>query len=181
MPRLFIAIDFPEAVRERLAALPRDVRGARLLPPEQYHLTLRFIGEVEGSVFKDIAEALGDMTAAPFDLRLSGVGHFPPSGQPKVLWAGVAESEPLIQLQGRIETCLRDLGVAPDSQNYTPHITLARLKYGKINRIRNFLVAHNDFTTDDIPVTAFNLYSSTLGDKGAVHVLEASYGLTEDA
>jgi 2'-5' RNA ligase len=177
MPRLFIAIDFSESVRERLAALPVGVRGARLLPPEQYHLTLRFIGEVEGSMFNDISEALGDMTAAPFDLRLSGVGHFPPSGQPKVLWAGVAESEPLRQLQGRIETCLRGLGLAPDGQNYTPHVTLARLKYGKINRIREFLVEHNDFTTDDIPITAFNLYSSTLGNKGVVHVLETSYPL----
>jgi len=179
MPRLFIAIDFPETVRDRLAALPRDVRGARLLPPEQYHLTLRFIGDVEGSVFIDIAAALGEMTAAPFDLRLSGVGHFPPSGQPKMLWAGIAESEPLIQLQGRIETCLRGLGLAPDSQNYAPHVTLARLKYGKINRVRDFLVEHNDFITEDIPVTAFNLYSSTLGDKGAVHVLEASYPLAD--
>jgi RNA 2',3'-cyclic 3'-phosphodiesterase len=177
MPRLFIAIDFPEAVRDRLAALPVGVRGARLLPTEQYHLTLRFIGEVEGTVFTEIAEALGDLSAASFDLRLSGVGHFPPNGQPKVLWAGVAESEPLRQLQDHIETCLRGLGLAPDSQNYTPHVTLARLKYGKINRIREFLVEHNDFTTDDIPIAAFNLYSSTLGEKGAVHTLEASYPL----
>ena len=178
MPRLFVAVDFPEAVRDRLAALPRGVRGARLLPPEQYHLTLRFIGEVEDSMFIDISEALSNIAAAPFDLRLSGVGHFPPSGQPKVLWTGVAESEPLLQLQGRIESCLRDLSLTPDGQNYTPHVTLARLKYGKINRVRDFLVEHNDFTTDDIPVTAFHLYSSTLGEKGAVHVLEASYPLT---
>ena len=179
MPRLFVAIDFPEAVRARLVALSVGVRGARLLPPEQYHLTLRFIGEVDGAVFSDITEALGDIAAEPFNLRLSGVGHFPPSGPPRVLWAGLAPSEPLLRLQGRIENRLCGLGLEPESRNYAPHITLARLKYGKINRVRGFLVEHCDFTTDDIPITAFHLYSSTLGAKGAVHVMEASYGLKD--
>ena len=179
MPRLFVAIDFPEAVRARLAGLSVGVRGARLLPPEQYHLTLRFIGEVDGSVFTDIAEALGDVDGAAFNLRLSGVGHFPPSGPPRVLWAGVADSEPLLQLQGRVESCIRGLGVESEGRNYAPHVTLARLKYGKINWVRDFLADHGDFITEDIPVAAFHLYSSTLGPKGAVHVLEASYELTK--
>jgi len=178
MPRLFIAIDFPEPVRARLAGLSVGVRGARLLPPEQYHLTLRFVGEVDGGVFEDITEALADVDAEAFNLRFSGVGHFPPSGPPRVLWAGVTPSKPLLKLQRRVESCIRDLGLEPEGRNYAPHVTLARLKYGKINRVRDFLIEHSGFTMGDIPVSAFQLYSSTLGPKGAVHVMETSYELT---
>ncbi len=81
MPRLFVAIDFPDAVNRRLAGLTGGVRGARWLPPEQFHLTLRFIGEVEDSALTEIAEALSEIRVAPFSLRLSGVGHFPPRGR----------------------------------------------------------------------------------------------------
>ena len=180
MPRLFVAIDFPEAVNRRLAGMCNGVPGARWLPPGQFHLTLRFIGETEGDVFADVAEALSEIRAAPFTLRLAGVGHFPTRGQPRVLWAGVEYDARLDRLHGRIEARLRALGLAPDGRKFAPHVTLARLKNTKINRLRDYLAAHADFATETIPVDALHLYSSMVGAKGAVHVVEASYALAED-
>ncbi len=181
MPRLFVAIDFPDAVNRRLAGLCGGVPGARWLPPEQLHLTLRFIGEVEGDAFADIAEALSAIRAAPFTVRLAGVGHFPPRGQPRVLWAGVEDGAALADLNRQIESHLRGLGLEPDRRNFAPHVTLARLKQVKLGRVRDFLADHGDFTTESVAIDEFHLYSSTLGARGAVHVIEASYRLMDDA
>ncbi len=184
MPRLFVAIDFPDAVNRRLAGLCGGVPGARWLPPEQLHLTLRFIGEVEGGAFADIAEALSKIRAAPFTVRLAGVGHFPPRGQPRVLWAGVEDGPRhlgLADLNRQIEARLRGLGLEPDRRNFAPHVTLARLKQVKLGRVRDFLAHHGDFITGSVAIDEFHLYSSTLGARGAVHVIEASYALQGDA
>jgi 2'-5' RNA ligase len=179
MPRLFVAIDFPETVNRRLASLAGGVRGARWLPPEQFHLTLRFIGEVDDGALADIAEALSLIRAAPFTLRLSGVGHFPLRGQPRVLWAGVEDNTALADLNALIESRLRRLGLAPERRNFAPHVTLARLKQVTLGRVRDFLADHADFITESVAIDEFQLYSSTLGARGAVHVIEASYGLDE--
>ena len=179
MPRLFVAIDFPETVNRRLASLAGGVRGARWLPPEQFHLTLRFIGEVENAALADIAEALSAIRAAPFTVRLTGVGHFPPRGQPRVLWVGVEPSDGMTRLHGVIEHRLRRLGIAPEGRRFAPHVTLARLKQVTLGRVRDFLADHGDFITESVAIDEFHLYSSTLGARGAVHLIEASYGLDE--
>ena len=184
MPRLFVAIDFPETVNRRLAGLAGGVRGARWLPPEQFHLTLRFIGEVEGGALADIAEALSAIRAAPFTVRLAGVGHFPRRGQPRVLWAGVEDGPRhpgLAGLNAKIEARLRRLGLEPERRNFAPHVTLARLKQVTLGRVRDFLADHGDFITESLAIDEFHLYSSTLSARGAVHVIEASYALIDDA
>src|SRR3546814_4902030 len=92
------AVDLPEPVRQRLAVLGGGVPGARWIPPENLHLTLRFIGEVDGATFEDIVEAMAQVRGAPFDLALEGVGHFETARRPRMLWAGVAPSPPLRRL-----------------------------------------------------------------------------------
>ena len=181
MPRLFVAIDFPDTVNQRLASLAGGVRGARWLPPEQFHLTLRFIGEVGNDALADIAEALSAIRAAPFTVRLSGVGHFPPRGQPRVLWAGVEDNAALADLNRQIEARLRGIGLAPERRNFAPHVTLARLKQVSLGRVRDFLADHADYITESMAIDEFHLYSSTLGARGAVHLIEASYGLDDNA
>lgn len=178
MPRLFVAVDFPQAVRQRLACLCGGVPGARWLPVEQFHLTLRFIGEVDNGVFADVADSLADVHVPPFALHLSGVGHFPPRGAPRVLWAGVADGAPLARLHDKIERRLQSLGLDPDGRKFHPHVTLARLKRAPIERVKGFLGAHADFASETVTLDAFHLYSSRLGAAGAVHRIEASYALT---
>lgn len=179
MPRLFVAIDFPEAVNQRLAALCSSLPGARWLPPEQFHLTLRFIGEVESGTFADIADGLWEVACPPFSLRLRGVGHFPTRGQPRVLWVAIDAGDGLTRLHGQIESRLRSLGLDPEGRRFTPHVTLARLKGTRVNRLRDYLAFNDGFVTQTIPITCFRLYSSILGAKAAIHRVEANYPLID--
>ena len=181
MVRLFVAIDLPAAVKHRLGDLCAGLPGARWVAPEQLHLTLRFIGEVDNEIFADVAEALATASVAPFPLRLSGVGHFPPRGAPKVLWAGVEDGESAARLHRIIEARLRDLGLPPDGRRFSPHVTFARLKATPIGRVRDFLAINGPFATEGFPVSEFHLYSSRLGSGGAIHRIEASYALTAAA
>jgi 2'-5' RNA ligase len=177
MHRLFVAIDFPEPVRRELALLCFGLPDARWVPPEQLHLTVRFIGEVEGSVLLDVRDALGDVRAAPFDLRLRGMGHFPPRGRPSVLWAGVDGGDGLRVLHDRVEAAVTRAGLPPEARNFAPHVTMARLKGTHPRRVADYLTEHALFSVGPFAVESFHLYSSVLGPKGAAHTLEASYPL----
>ena len=96
MPRLFIAVDLPDTIKENLESMSFGIPGAKWVRPEQLHLTVRFIGEVDGALFRDIKNILDEVSAAAFSLQLKGVGYFPPRGAPRVLWVGLEKSEPLL-------------------------------------------------------------------------------------
>lgn len=178
MYRLFVAIDFPDEIRGQLADLCLGLPGARWVPEEQLHLTLRFIGEVDGDVFRNIREALRAVRVEPFSLTLRGLGCFPPRGRPKVLWVGVDRSEPLVQLRNRVESTLVRLGLESEGRKFSPHITLARFREDvHLHRLGNYLAGNNLFATPPVTVAAFALYSSFLTGKGAIHQLEATYPL----
>lgn len=177
MPRLFVAIDLPSSIRERLASLCCGLPGARWIDPEQMHLTLRFIGEVDSSVFQLVREALTEVRSEPFTLQLEGIGFFPPRGQPRVAWVGIRRSDQLILLRKRIESVLVRSGLAPEGRKYSPHITLARLKNTPGSRIGAYLAHNGLFLTGEFPVREFYLYSSVLNSKGAKHYIEQKYAL----
>jgi 2'-5' RNA ligase len=178
--RLFIAIDLPESVKEQLSRLCCGLPGARWVIPEQLHLTLRFIGEVDGGLFLDICEELATVQAKSFTLQLDGLGCFPPRGKPRVVWVGVQPSEQLLVLRNRLESCLVTLGLESEGRKFAPHITLARLKNTPPVKVGRFLENHGLFLSSPFPVEEFSLYSSVLGRKGATHRLEACYLLDED-
>ncbi|OGQ97535.1 MAG: 2'-5' RNA ligase [Deltaproteobacteria bacterium RIFOXYD12_FULL_57_12] len=177
MYRLFVAIDLPDDVRAGLADLCFGIPGAKWVPPEQIHLTLRFIGEVDGAIFQDISETLADLRTPGFSLRLKGVGHFPPRKPPRVLWVGVEPQPVLIQLRNKVETALIRLGLLPEGRKFAPHITLARLHNTPLNKIGNFLAGNSLFECPPFPVATFQLYSSVLTPKGAIHTIETVYPL----
>lgn len=177
MTRLFVAVELPEAVREELGRLCGDVPGARWAEPDDMHLTLRFIGDVDGLGFEDVAGALASVRAASFEMVLRGVGHFPPRGEPRTLWAGVERSEPLTLLHDRIESALTRAGIEPERRKFHPHITLARLRGSPARAVGSFLARHALFHTLPIPVEEFHLVSSKLTPKHAVHRTEESYRL----
>jgi len=175
--RLFVAIDPPPEIREQLTTICCGLPDARWVPPEQLHLTLCFIGEVSGAAFLDVKEALAEIKTAPFALRLQGVGFFPPRGQPRVVWAGIATSEPLAILQRKITTRLFALGLEPENRKFSPHLTLARLNQTPPSKVGRYLEEHGLFATAEFVVDRFLLYSSVLGRKGASHTVEQWYGL----
>ncbi len=180
MIRLFVAIDLPDPVRQRLAAMSCGLPGARWVREEQLHLTLRFIGEVDGAVFRDIRAALDTVACRPFTLQLDGVGFFPPRGRPRVVWSGVAANSKLVHLRNRIESTLVGCGLAPERRRFSPHITLARLNNTPPSRVGRFLEEHNLFLSEPFMVREFVLYSSVLGQKGAKHYPEERYPLSGD-
>lgn len=178
MIRLFVAIDLPDSVARRLVKICSGIPAARWVKQEQMHLTLRFIGEVDGGVFQDICETLAGVHAPPFTLQLDGLGCFPPRGRPRVLWAGLASCPELQHLQKKIESVLvRKADLQREKRKYSPHITLARLNNAPPSRVGRFLEEYGLFLSEPFIVDRFHLYSSVLGKNGAIHTVEESYPL----
>jgi len=179
MVRLFVSIELPAVVKQRLELLCCDVPGARWVDPEQIHLTLRFIGEVDELVFRDVEAALDEVRAPSFEMALKGVGHFPPRGEPRVLWVGVEKSAALVQLHDRVERALVRAGVEPERRRFSPHVTLARLNHTPARVVGSYLAMNGLLRCEPFAVREFHLYSSALSAKRAVHCCEASYALRE--
>lgn len=177
MIRLFVAIDLPEPVRERLGALCAGVPGARWIDPVNLHLTLRFIGDVENPVADEIDAALSGIHAPRFDLWLRDVGVFGRGRAARALWVGVDANDTLLRLQGKVENAVCAAGLAPEMRKFTPHVTLARLRNASAARLRRFVAEHTGFTAGPVPVEQFTLYSSFLSSSGAIHTPEATYPL----
>jgi 2'-5' RNA ligase len=137
--RLFVALDLPEAVKEELRLISCGLPGARWELPEQLHLTLRFIGDVDGEMLKNIRVALAAVRCLPFSLQLLGIGFFPPRQESYILWVGVKQSKPLLRLHRQIESTLKKIGIEPEKWKFTPHITLARLHGSPADMISSFL------------------------------------------
>src|SRR3954451_24232219 len=126
--RLFVALDLPWLLRERLSALAGGLPGARWVPPENYHLTLRFIGETPGHKAEDIDVALAGLRARGFSLTLAGVGTFSKGGRSTALWVGGGGNPQLDHLQNKIETALQLCGLDAERRRFLTHVTLAPLE-----------------------------------------------------
>lgn len=179
--RLFVGLDFPWEVRERLALLCGGVPGARWTPPENFHLTLRFIGEVPPSRAEEIDAALLALRGRGFDLVLKGVGTFAKGEQENTLWVGVERTPALEALQAKVETALQRAGCPPERRRFFPHVTLARLRDPAQGKLAAFVQSHNLFRSAPIPIRHFALFSSRLGKEAAVYVPEVEYALDERA
>ena len=177
MIRLFIGIPIASHVRQILSSLGASIPGARAVPEDQIHLTLRFIGEVDALTFGDIKDSLEGLEAPSLTLRISGTGHFPPRGQPRVVWAGVDPAGDVIILRNRVNNRLSLCGIKPEQRKFHPHVTLARLKNSPPQRVAGFLAANAQLQSPPFSVDKVHLYSSTLHPKGALHRVEAVYPL----
>lgn len=176
--RLFVALELPWALRQRVAMLAgAGIPGARWVPPENYHLTLRFIGEMPAYRAEEIDHALAALKAPGFALTLAGVGAFHKGGRSVSLWVGVERNPALDHLQGKIETALQRCGMEPERRRFTPHLTLARLDNAPDARLAAFVQANNLFRAEPVPVEHFTLFSSRLGKDQAVYTPEVEYEL----
>lgn len=177
MPRLFAGLAIPEIVADALSVLQSGIDGARWRPPENFHLTLAFIGETDRHGFSAAIDALSAIDAPSFELRLSGVGFFGDK-QPRTLWAGVEPSPALDHLQAKTERALRRAGFDLEKRKFKPHVTLAYLRGVSQDTAMRYAAAHGLFSCGPFPVEAFHLYSSELGNSASVYNIEASYALS---
>lgn len=173
--RLFVAINFPDEIKNTLGSFIKDIRAlpsnAKWVETENLHLTVCFLGDVPAIKIAFIVEALRRSVegVSPFYLNLGGVGLFPSKERPRVFWAGVSgETAALLQLNSQVQQGLKRIGFATGEKRFSPHLTLARLRSPegfpavfdqaeKIARDREFGVAK---------ITSVDLMLSKLGPQG---------------
>jgi len=176
MPRLFSAIEIPRSIAERLTMLRSGLSGARWIDPENYHLTLRFIGDVDGATARDFTTALGAIDVPPFELRLNGLGSFG-GNKPRAIFADLAPSAALETLQRAHERAAREAGLPPESRNFKPHVTLARLRGARADAVAAYLERQGGVEAESFTVNRFVVYSSRNSVGGGPYVIEAAYDL----
>jgi 2'-5' RNA ligase len=177
MIRLFVGLALPQPLKDRLTPLMAGLPGARWVPPEKLHLTLRFIGAVDEHQAAILDEALTSIQRPAFDLTVTGCGIFAQRRGPEAVWIGVASTPPLTDLQAAVERAAVRAGQAPEERRFRPHITLARLKDTPAPRLQAFVAGHNLFK-DNAAIDSFALFSSSPGDGGPLYRVETTYPLT---
>ncbi len=171
--RLFVAIEIPPPVDQRLADLDPKLRGVRWLAPKQMHLTLGFLGNITPETRDRLSSALAGIHWSPFFLPVTGIGCFPTRGHPMVVWAGVGRGHPhLFQLHKRVQDAALAAGVEPELRPWRPHITIGRCRDVSAQTPRPFLQKHSEFEAGMIHVESFVLNSSLLMPGGSVYTRE---------
>lgn len=175
MVRLFTAVPIPFDIAEGLSRRQRGLPGARWRPAEALHITLAFYGDVTGPCADDLTAELTRARVDPFELTLEGVGAFGEGHRSRALWAGVAASEPLDILAGRCRAAALRAGVALESRDYRPHVTLAYLRGAQDDRVGAWMTGHNLLKSPPFRVDRFGLYASVLTGAGSHYTLEREY------
>lgn len=179
MPRLFVALRLPDPLRAAVEELQSGLRTARWLDGDGLHLTLAFIGEVEGSAQLRIEAALAGVTARTLRMELHGLGCFPPRGAPRMLWTGASPKVELVSLARSVRHALGRAGRAPERRRFKPHVSIARFRRPpSAVELERYLAAHSLFRTQRADVGAFHLFSSKLRSSGAQYTIETTYPLT---
>ena len=178
MIRLFVALPVPEDVTLGLNGMCSGLPGAKWVSPENYHLTLRFVGEVERGLADDLDAALSQISAPAFDVTLTELGYFSRKDKVTSLIARASKGDPLVHLQRKIESAAVRVGLGAEERKFKPHVTLARMKAGDPLETERFCVKTNFTTARDFRADRFILYSSFLSSSGAIYTPEVEYPLT---
>jgi 2'-5' RNA ligase len=179
MPRLFTGLELPPEIVDRLALLRGKLPGARWIDPERYHMTLRFVGDVDDVTARSFASALSEIYFDPFMLKLSGLGSFG-GNKPRALWAGIEPCEPLIRLQKAHERAARRAGLPSEPRNFTPHVTLARLNNTRPQMLADYLSYYGGVMLEPFEVDEFVLFSSRANQGGGPYLVEETYPLNDE-
>jgi RNA 2',3'-cyclic 3'-phosphodiesterase len=180
MPRLFTGLEIPQSIARSLAMMRGGLPGARWIDPENYHLTLRFIGDIDDALANEIAGMLGRVHRTTFELRIDGLLSFG-GRKPRAVVAAIAQVAPLMELQSEHDRLLQRLGLEPEGRKYTPHVTLARLRDSSSRQVADYLAARGHYRTPSFEVSRFVLFSSRASVGGGPYLVEESYPLAEPA
>ena len=171
MPRLFTGIEIPRCQSDRLMMLRGDIITARWIEAENYHLTLRFLGDVSRQVANEFADRIASLNLEPFTLQIKGVRHFG-TKRAHALWAAIEPCEQLVELHKAHENCAISVGLEPEPRKFIPHITLARLSRTRLITITPFLTDFSSFELPPFMVTSAALYSAKPSTGGGPYVVE---------
>ena len=168
MPRLFAGLEIPAEIGQSLSNLRGGLPGARWIDPENYHVTLRFIGDIDGMSANEIASMLFRINRKPFEVKVQGLQSF----------GGRKPSRPLIELQAELERLMQRLGFDPEGRKFTPHVTLARLHDASSQDVADYLSVRGYFPSRTFMASRFVLFSSRASTGGGPYVVEDSYALS---
>ncbi|WDR01727.1 RNA 2',3'-cyclic phosphodiesterase [Devosia algicola] len=179
MPRLFTGLEVPTDIGFALSLKRGGLQGARWLDPENYHITLRFIGDVDNGTANEVADGLDRLTnSAAFSIKLNHLGAFG-GDKPRALYAGMEGNEALLRLQAAQERVLQRIGLAPEGRKFVPHIALARLRGATAGDLARFMAMAGRFEPLSFAVPRFVLFSSRDSVGGGPYLIEQSYALSE--
>jgi 2'-5' RNA ligase len=176
MARLFTALEIPPEIALDLDMMRGGIAGARWIDRENYHITLRFMGEVDGATYRELRAALDGVRGAPLRMALRGVGSFG-GRKPHSLWAGVAENPALRELQMAQERLCQQLGLAPEPRKFFPHVTIARLRQARVGDVETYILGHSLYQSPLFETGRFVLMSSRPSRGGGPYALEETYPL----
>ena len=180
MPRLFIALEVPRNAAMSLSLLRGGLPGARWIDVENFHITLRFIGDVDGRTADEVVDRIDRIDRPEFQLSLNGVGSFG-SKKPHSVYAGVSPHPEMFALQAEIERICQRLGLPADPRKFTPHVTLARLRNSRLEDVVSYLSGRGNFHTAPFMVNRFVLMSSKESVGGGPYVVEEVFPLFEES
>lgn len=180
--RTFVAIELDDSIKVSLIELQEQLRAGvpkgvvRWVRPEGIHLTLKFLGDVPADRIEGIAHAIEDACqgSAPFSLSIGGLGCFPSSKRPRVLWVGVEEpTGALVKLQASIEKALAELGFPPEKRKFHSHLTLGRTRRqassGEVRRLGELIESTAVGEIGEMKAEAVSLMRSDLKPTEAVY------------
>lgn len=161
MIRLFVGLEIPDSVKDKIQSLPKHLPGAFWKSAEKLHLTLRFIGNVEEPTADDIVRELRYIRFPAFRLGLKELGYFAIGDSPHHLWTGVDDKKDVAALADKIDNAVKKAGGGMnDKFKFMPHVTLAKLQGTTIHSVLHYMEQNNLFKSDSWLVDSFVLFSS---------------------
>ncbi len=174
MMRLFTGLELPPDVALDLNFMQGGIMGARWIDRESFHMTLRFIGDIDDALARDVADALNDADLRPFEISIKGIDVFG-GNKPHAIIARIEENPELIRLHAAQERICQSLGLEPEGRKFIPHITLARLRDPDPQALRAFIESHALYRSRPFMVDRFVLFASKPLRGGGPYTIEGAY------
>ena len=171
MPRLFTGLEIPSDMRTRLSLLSAPMSGAKWVEAENLHLTLRFLGDIDGRTADEFIDSILSFMVEPFEMTLSGLGVFG-NQRPDVIWIGAEPKDVLGRLNQWHERAARAAGLEPDTRPFVPHVTLARLRGTRPHEVAHFLESRGKVELPAFRVSRLAIFSARPGTGGGPYAVE---------
>ena len=179
--RLFVAVNVPLLLQLRPILKSLDAMGppVQTVAEETSHVTLKFLGDTSSSLLEEIQSRViaAAAQASPFVIKVHQLGAFPNSDRPSVVWAGLMNADPLIELAKQLDALLEPLGFVPESRPFHPHLTLARIKGHPPQPLFDLLRSHQQTTFGEFAVNTIELFRSELHRDGSRYTVISSHVL----
>lgn len=176
MPRLFTGLEVPPDIALQLSMHRGGLSGARWIEPSDYHITLRFLGDVDGATARDAYDFLADIQRGPVTVTLDQIASFG-GDKPHSVFARVRPDGALSELQGEHERLMRRIGLPPEPRKFVPHVTLGRVKGASALAVADYLSSRALIRPISFTARRFVLYSSRASTGGGPYIVEAAYPL----